>query len=458
VAREVTDSAFRSRLRAYEDIEALVRRAETEMKTIKTKIAPELKRRAGSANKSGHKEELERVLTEGKRTKDTYKELGETVRDARRMMLDTVGDMKGVATVEDFRRFVQTPEFVPDDDTITMLERATGAKLLLLSESAFAAGDLANVLVCRPSAFDKDDSETKSFEPDHYIIAVVSEHGTRYSVVSYKSKSLLTFREIPYQLKILVLNKCMEENADGFRDIQSFRDLKTRMGMDPDTGVRAALEPSAVVGIHGDEAMLMVHAKAEEEPYPGLGQGERVAPECAGAEWRVRLGGKPCRGWRRRLDDAWIGAPFEVSGKRYASVEHFVQSAKFADGFPDFAAKFAIESGDEIATGPASLARVAGSVSGTVETTSTKRTRRVRPENVKPEADFYPHAAARARETAVRAKFAQNQDLQNMLLLTGDSKIVRFVATRPPAPDDPLMHVRRELRMSASKSEHSLKK
>ena len=47
--------------------------------------------------------------------------------------------------------------------------------------------------------------------------------------------------------------------------------------------------------------------------------------------------------WRRKLDDTWMEAPFELNGKKWASVEHYYQSAKFRIHNPDFSDLFSLD-------------------------------------------------------------------------------------------------------------------
>jgi ribA/ribD-fused uncharacterized protein len=51
--------------------------------------------------------------------------------------------------------------------------------------------------------------------------------------------------------------------------------------------------------------------------------------------------------WRRMLSNFWI-APFEWRGKRWNTVEHAFQAAKFMDNHMDIAEQFTLDSGTEL--------------------------------------------------------------------------------------------------------------
>jgi predicted NAD-dependent protein-ADP-ribosyltransferase YbiA (DUF1768 family) len=456
VAREITDSAFQIRRRMFEDLDGEIKRNTSEMKRIKTVISPDLKRRAKAADKRGNKEEVKLIIAEGLRAKKRYEDLNREMRDTQDLVMDTLGDMKDVDTVEKFRVFVQTPAFWADEETISILERELKIKLIILSEDAFNDEDLTNVLMC--AGIDKKIEKRGIFDPDYYIISVLGN--SHYRLVSYKTKKILEFSEIPYQIKTLVVNKCMEANAGIFYLIQEFRDFKTRLGIDPDLGKGLSIEDREKYiyeggsdGLFNSDATLMFYSRSNRVPYPGMGAGEYIADDKMHSEWRVKLGGKLYSNWRKKLDDEWTGSPFEIGGNRYMSVEHYFQGAKFKDGFPDFSATFAVK-GDLNAdincqsstclSHNVDLAKIAGSTKGSGKLRGKEV--RARPSKITIDPQFYPHTAKQAREEAVMAKFSQNQDMQNILILTGDAKLTHYIANNVAEPDLILMQVRRKLR------------
>jgi predicted NAD-dependent protein-ADP-ribosyltransferase YbiA (DUF1768 family) len=143
--------------------------------------------------------------------------------------------------------------------------------------------------------------------------------------------------------------------------------------------------------------------------------------------------------WRRKLDDSWNDALFTVDGKRWGSVEHYYQGAKFKNGFPDFSSQFSLESESEISKN-VELAVAAGGPDG------KKRSKILRPTNVKIDPNFYGERSVKERELALIAKFSQNEDLKQMLLATRNAKLLHFVRGNKAEPDHLLMKVRQLIR------------
>ena len=69
----------------------------------------------------------------------------------------------------------------------------------------------------------------------------------------------------------------------------------------------------------------------------------------------------------------------------------------------------------------------------------------LRPSNVQIDPDFYGARSENERLDAVRAKFSQNADLKQMLLLTKKAKLMHFIRGAPAEADHVLMTVRRDL-------------
>ena len=74
------------------------------------------------------------------------------------------------------------------------------------SSEAFDNEDKANVLVCGQMN-DAKLSQLGIFKPDHYII--LDFLGDHYRIITYKNKRILTFDEIPFDLKRLILKKIL---------------------------------------------------------------------------------------------------------------------------------------------------------------------------------------------------------------------------------------------------------
>lgn len=434
VADEITDSIFQEHRSLFLEIDGSIRRNTTEMKKIKETVAPDLKRRVKVAEKNGNKNEIVVIVSEGKSAKHRYKELEGEVKILKSLIADSVGHMEDIDTIEKFRRFIQTSSYWANEVAISIIERKLNVKMIIMNEDAFTDNDLTSVLMCNTQDVS---SKPINLSPDYYIIASLTRR--HYSLVSYKNKNILTFQEIPLQIKTLVLNKCMEMNSGAFYMIQDFRNLKSKMGIDPDLG-KSHEDNNDNHDYFDPDIVLMFYAKSNKHPLPGKGSGESILSRDVMN--MSKLGSVTNSDWRRKLSDSWVGANFNLDGHLYTSVDHYYESAKFKSGFPEFSLQFSLDSDSEISK-DINLAKAAGSITGIFKNKGKSVT--LRPSNIKSDPEFYPNASKEARIKAVRAKFSQNQDLKNILLLTMKSKLTHYVSNQPPEVDDVLMKVRNEL-------------
>jgi hypothetical protein len=128
--------------------------------------------------------------------------------------------MTSVTTFPEFQEYIRTsPRYKIDQWTISTIEQIVGIKIVVLQEKSFKDGALDCVLDCGKTILDA---------PTHYIM--IAFDGLHHELVSYKGKKCLIYREIPYDIKAMILNKYLENNAGSFGKIQDFRNLISKMG------------------------------------------------------------------------------------------------------------------------------------------------------------------------------------------------------------------------------------
>jgi len=312
--------------------------------------------------------------------------------------------LRSITTPEQYKEFIKSNRFCP---SIQAVERVFNIKIIVLDEDAF--NDKAEDSVLRCGQLD-----TRPLSPFCYIIVSRRKYG--YHLVSYKNKQAFTFSEIPYDIKMLILNKCMENNSDNYQAIPDVRNLQLRMGMKIASSLDDEPNPTIV---------FMIGPNAPRNALPGCGSGE-----CIPLEERFRyiqLVGKP---WRQMLDDSDTQTRFTM-GKRFASVENAYQSRKFINGYPDFAEQFTENANSPFST-DARLAKIAGG----------PKPNEYRPKQVVIDRDFYGERCFKDKFEALKAKFSQNMDAQTMLVATHPAHIVEFVRGRPPEIRHDLMRLR----------------
>jgi predicted NAD-dependent protein-ADP-ribosyltransferase YbiA (DUF1768 family) len=178
----------------------------------------------------------------------------------------------------------------------------------------------------------------------------------------------------------------------------------------------------------------MFHEKSENSAKPGKGSGETISQ----SKMNDYVDLAKNKEWRRKLDDMWSSIVMEIDGKKWASVEHYLQHAKYKKGFPDFAMQFSIDANSEFSTDPV-IAKYAGSDTGKY------KNKILRPKNVKQDADYILGRGEEERMKALRAKFTQNEDMKQILLATKRAKLLHFSRREAPKVDALLMSIRKEL-------------
>jgi predicted NAD-dependent protein-ADP-ribosyltransferase YbiA (DUF1768 family) len=435
LASEVTDDIFQENRRLY--LTNLSKKNEylAEIKKSEKAIS-DLKTRLKNTKTHHNKEESEFILKEAMRQKQLITETQIFLKEVQDLEDNYVGFMKNIDSLDKFREYIQTPAYWADTWAISTLEHLLNIKMIIFSEKAFSEGAHPSVMNC--GEVNHNIEKKGSFAPTYYIMTTYS--GDHYRLISYKQKRILTFPEIPYDVKILIVNKCIERNSGVYYYIQDFRNFESRLGLDVET-----LNPNATVveiapsDLYDPTIVFMFHAKSQKTAKPGKGSHE-VIPIDRITEF-VPL--STITDWRRKLDDEWIlpkeETLFTLDGYRWASVEHYYQGAKFRKRNPQFTKEFALDSNSEISKSVA-LAKVAGSKSG------RSKEGIFRPKNISIDPDFYEgDRNLKERTVAVDAKFMQNSEMHKVLKLTTPAKLVQYVHSGQPEEDTILMQVRSRL-------------
>lgn len=439
LSKEANEAIFTEYRQLYISFLAELQNNETEMKNIKKIINIMKKRVEQSSNKSDN----ESITKEAKILKDKHTKLSEE-NHYTKMLLEEFSYMKDIDSLEKFKSFIQTRHFWADTWAISTIERLLNVKIIILSEESYKSGDLDSVLNCG-QLNDSDLERQGTFTPDYYIIA--SYTGNHYKLITYKNnkdekndkyeKRILTYREVPYDIKTLIVNKCMEQNSGPYYLIQDFRNLKTKLGLNANEGEKNDADDEFLnKDIYDKDIVFLFHANSNSQPKAGKGSGEKI-PTLRLTEFNKL---NKITDWRRKLDDSW-SSPFTVNGHRWNTVEHYCLASQFKKGFPDFFLQFSSDSGSDISSDLV-LARIAGGKTGKT------KDRILRDRKIRVDPDYYEigtnprHLSERI--LALTAKFAQNLDLKQILMETKQAKLMHFIRGREPETDDSLMKLRKE--------------
>jgi hypothetical protein len=431
VARMATEeqlAEYRMHLRSTEseiaDVDKKLRELVQENKSLKKKLV---------LIPPSDQESRKAIITMANAVKQKHEDL----KDIQRMNHEFLKEfefMRGIDTMDKFRQMIQTPTYWADDRAIHVLEKELNVKLCIFSEVIYNTNDENNVISCSLGGEDSD----AGFSPDYYIMLTYS--GKHYRLITYKTKRIFKFSEIPYDVKTMVVIKCMERNAGVFSKIADFVLFKTKLGVQEGEENDADDELPRELQNIDESVVFTFYNKAGSSAKPGKGTNETI-PKDKIHDFK-ELGMKKNVDWRKKLDDDW-DAMFTLDGKKWKTVEHYYQAAKFRKHNPDFYKMFSLDDTTSEFANDVELAKLYGSQEGTLK--KGKKVVILRPSEVRIDPDFYGSRQMEERRNALYSKFSQNEDLRDVLLATKTAVLQQYKAKQPPMKDVLLMKVREQL-------------
>lgn len=324
--------------------------------------------------------------------------------------------MKGVNTLSEFQKKIRTCAFWAETWAIAEVERILNVKFVILMQAEYMQLDINNVIQCGYK-------HEGLFQPDYYII--LSRSKADYQLVSYKGRRIMKYIELPYDIKRMISDKCIEYENTGFSRIPQF--------MNPTNEVNDVLTYDNT--LYNDSVVFVVYENSANN-LPGYGNGEQI-PENVISEY-AELSSDPK--WRNKLSNEWM-QPFELDGMKWLSAENYYQGAKFKKHNPNFYRQFAINSRVEIGNN-VDIAKSAGRKTG------KHKGIQYREPSVNRDGGFNRHDAM---YTALMAKFSQHPDLKEALLNTRNAKLMINRKGMPSTVALALMKVRKELSSEVKK-------
>ena len=343
--------------------------------------------------------------------------------------------MKNITSVDEFKTLIKSCDFWAEAWTIATLERILNIKLIIFSKTQYDADDFDNVVQCGEAS--EILLERGRFEPTHYILVDFQRFpSAHYRLITYKKRGALTFKELPYYIKELVANKCIEKQAGPFYLIPDFKNYDELLKLQANSRSKSLtedIEIEADQSLFDDKIQFQFYSKSNGKPLPGKGAGEFI-PSGRESEFS-ELAQIP--EWRKKLSNFWDENEILIDGKRWKSVEHFYQASKFKEGHPDFYMLFSLDSGSELSK-DALLAKAAGGKTG------KKGKDLLRPKHVIMDPEFET-GKDKIMEKAQYVKFTSNDGLKKLLKATKKAKLAHFRRGDEPEVFYSLMRVRNSL-------------
>ena len=352
--------------------------------------------------------------------------------------------MKGIDTLDKLKVKVRSCDFWAEIWSLATLERILNIKFIILSSESYKNGDTTNVLQCGMT--DKTLDASRVFNPEFYLI--VDYTGSHYKLISYKKKMIFKFKEIPYDIKKMISDKCLERNSGAFVLIPEFNQFMLKS---PKKASKKAednfddLNEAKLRGLYSNDVVLQFYSKSTGKPLPGKGAGETIPNEKMIDFKELAI----IPDWRRKLSNFWIDRnaktneihPFVLDNHKWASVEHYYQGSKFKKNNPEFYLSFSLDSGTELSKSP-EMSKAAGGKTGKYKGTL------IRPAQVSIDPDFFGKRHKEEMYAAQYAKFTQSYEsnLKKLLLATGNAKLTHFSRGQPPITFEDLMIIRDKIR------------
>jgi predicted NAD-dependent protein-ADP-ribosyltransferase YbiA (DUF1768 family) len=396
-----------------------------------------------SAIKEKFKQTLERneqkiLLDNSKKIKEEHDRLIHE-KKITMQMIEEFKFMKKIDTLDKFKKIIKTCDFWAETWAISTMERVLNIKLIILSSESYKSDDLDNILQCG-QLNDAILQNKGIFIPEFYII--LDYTGNHYKLIGYKNKMIFNFKEIPYDIKKLIIDKCMEKNAGPFDLIPDFQRFKNEIlekhkkqdTLHEEEPNYDELSEAKLRGLYNDDIVFLFYSKSKDKPLPGKGSGEKILNEQL--KEFTQLASIP--EWRKKLDNFWV-QPFAFDNHRWASVEHYYQASKYKNSHPEFYLSFSLDSGTDLSKDP-EMAKAAGGKSGKFKGTL------LRPKQISPDADFFGKRQKQEMYNAQFAKFTQNEDLKQLLLATKNAKLTNHSRGSEPIVFDELMLIRDKIK------------
>jgi predicted NAD-dependent protein-ADP-ribosyltransferase YbiA (DUF1768 family) len=322
---------------------------------------------------------------------------------------------------------MKTTEYWADEWAISKLEGLLNVKMVIFSKEKFEDGEVENVLQCGGEVA-KHVRERGYFKPTYYIMAVHT--GNHFRLIKYKDRRIFKFNEIPYDVKKLVVEKCMEtSDSSEWNFITKFKKLKDGVKKKDDGKVedeesdedvpegddnsKKPEESKKESGkkLYTDDVVFQFYSGSSDKKKPGKGSGETIPPEREKDFKELQL--KDNNGWRKVLSN-FYKAPIQIDGKTWASVEHYYQGSKFKKERPDYYASFSLDDDSSKINQEPALAKKAGSG------------KKGQPPA---DSDFFGKdgRASKEMKRAQLEKYKTNEHARKILLLTKDAKLVHYL-------------------------------
>lgn len=370
------------------------------------------------------------------------KELKSTVENLKAEMnlskefIKDVRFMKGIKSLEEMKQYILTNDYWAENWSVFALEGILNIKLILMSSADYDENEQSTqVLQC--TSINESFLQNNIYNPEFYIILQYT--GNHYKLITYKNKSIFNFKEIPYDIKTIILNRCLERNSGAFSYIPDFIHMKNSSPQIISSPQNIdILQKVQNDDLYDDNIIFAFHINSSRKQplLPGRGKGGETIPNDD-IKYFSELHAIPF--WRNKLSNMWV-QEFTLNDKKWSSVEHYYQASKYFNADPNFFHQFSLDSGSQLSRNIDMLKEISSNKSGIFNGEL------IRPKGLNIDNDFYGKRCERVIYDAQMAKFSQNEDLLLLLLATKNAKLTHIKHKNPNIVFIELMKIRLHLK------------
>tara|TARA_Y100000992_G_scaffold206467_2_gene141262 strand:+ start:3497 stop:5554 length:2058 start_codon:yes stop_codon:yes gene_type:complete len=343
--------------------------------------------------------------------------------------------MKDLKSLAELKEVIKTNKYWADAWAISTLERIYNVKFIIFSKEHYDGNENENVIQCLD--LDNKILEKGVFQPIFYILSHY-EQDTHYKLISYDknyNKSIFTFSELPYRIKELFIDKCLEKtncksNYLIIPEIKEFSkcDQDNINELNINNEFEEFIQTSKSLDIDNN-VIIQIYNKSMDKKV-GEGSGEKIEKEYKILPNILKL--NKIKSWRKKLDNDWHVDNLLIDGYQFTSVQHYLYAIRFSN-IKEIFSKFLKESQHK-----------AGSDIQEAKDLFNKILKDKTIYNEKFITDSeYNKNLSKNLEKALYSKFTQNDELKEILELTKNYKIQIYKHKQPISIAKELMNIRK---------------
>ena len=462
VAKNATEEQFKSYVKLYEMYVSEIN--ETTLKiNDKKKVFNKIKLDLKKEKDRGRQKQ---IVEQAQKIKKEYKTLIKE-REAAKENIQEVKMMQNIKSLDDFRGLILSTDFWADTWAISLLERELNVKIVIMSSDNYEEKNMENIMICGDMVDEDIRTEKRKFNPKYYIMT--DHSGDHYKLITYKNKRIFNYEELPYDMKDLILTRCMENSGKTlYNYITKFKNYfveKTKtlpeleenvvIEENPDKSKGAKEKKSVCMvqfgnkDLYNDNIVFQFYSKSADKK-PGKNKpSEKMEP---GRE-KDFIELSEIKDWRKVLSNFYVGK-FELDGYEWSSVEHYYHANKFKKNnfrfYEAFSMMYKPQQDDpewfqkipkNLNMEPA-VAKALGGKTGKYKGVQ------IRPKDLKADDDFFDGDNHKnVLLLGQRAKYNQVPIAKKVLLATKDAKLQHFSRGCAPIVFYDTMQIREEMKM-----------